>query len=59
MKNKIIKMRHNSLYTLTIDWFGESISKINQVSLKQAKSNLLLIVVSKVLTNLAINKFRA
>ena len=52
-------MRHNSLYTLTIDWFGESISKINQVSLKQAKSNLLLIVVSKVLTNLAINKFRA
>ena len=55
----MIKMRHNSLYTLITDWFGESISKISQVSLKQAKSNLLLIVVSKVLTNLVINKFRA
>ena len=25
MKNKMIKMQHNSLYTLTKEWFGDSI----------------------------------
>ena len=28
MKNKTIKMQHNTLYTLTKEWLGESIWKI-------------------------------
>ena len=40
MKNKMIKMQHNSLYTLTEEWFDDSIWKIKQESLKQANLNL-------------------
>ena len=40
MKNKMIKMQHSSLYTLTKEWFDDSIWKIKQESLKQANLNL-------------------
>ena len=57
MKNKMIKMQRNSLYTLTKEWFGDSIWKTKQVSLKKTKLKFSVIVVKKHLTSVLINKF--
>ena len=57
MKNKMIKMQHKSLYTLTKEWFGDKIWKIKQGSLKKTKLNFSVIVVRKILTSFVINKF--
>ena len=55
MKHKMIRMQHNSLYTLTKESLGDSILKIKQGSLKLTKLNLSVIVVSKILTSLVIS----
>ena len=52
-------MQHNSLYTLSKEWFGDSVWKIKQGLLKKTKLNLSVIVVSKNLTSFVINKFLA
>ena len=50
-------MQRNSLYTLTKEWFGDSIWKTKQVSLKKTKLKFSVIVVKKHLTSVLINKF--
>ena len=39
--------KHNRLYTLTKEWFGDSLCKIKEGSLKKAKLNFSVIVESK------------
>ena len=41
------KTQHNSLYTLTKEWFGDNLWKIKQDSLKKTKWNFSVIAVSK------------
>ena len=48
MKNKMIKTQHNSLFTLTKRWFGDSILKIKQGSLKKTKLNFQLLLQLKI-----------
>ena len=55
-----MKMQHTSLYTLTKEWFGDSIQKIKQGSLKKKYIYIYIfsvIVVSTNLTSFMINKF--
>ena len=53
-----MKMQHTSLYTLTKEWFGDSIQKIKQGSLKKYIYIFFsVIVVSTNLTSFMINKF--
>ena len=55
-----MKMQHTSLYTLTKEWFGDSIQKIKQGSLKKKYIYIYffsVIVVSTNLTSFMINKF--
>ena len=59
IKNKMIKMKHNSWYTLTKEWLGDTIWKIKQSSLKKTKLDFSLIVISKNLTSFVISKFPA
>ena len=47
MKNKMIKTQQNSLYKWTKGWFGDSLWKIKQGSLKKAKLNVSVTFVSK------------
>ena len=42
----MIKMEHSSSYTLTREWFGDSLCKIKQGSLKKVKPNFSVIVVN-------------
>ena len=49
-------MQHTSLYTLPKEWFGDSIQKMKQGSLKK-KFFFSVIVVSTNLTSFMINKF--
>ena len=50
MKNKIMKMQHDSLYKLTKEWLGDKRLKIKQGSLKKTKLDVSVIAVSKNLT---------
>ena len=48
IKNEMIKMKHNSWYTLTKEWLGDTIWKIKQSSLKKTKLDFSLIAISKI-----------
>ena len=47
MRNKMIKMQHNGLYTLNKEWFDDNLLEIKQGSLKKAKLSFLVIVLSE------------
>ena len=47
MRNKMIKMQHNGLYTLNKEWFDDNLLEIKQDSLKKAKLSFLVIVLSE------------
>ena len=47
MKNKMIKTQHNSLHKPNKEWFGDSLWKIKQASLKKTKLNVSVIFVIK------------
>ena len=66
MKNKMIKTQHNCLYTLTKEWFGDSLWKIKQGSAKKTKLNFSVVAVSRnkqssfdFICSIVINKFPA
>ena len=48
IKDKMIKTQQNNLYTLNKEWFGYSIGKIKQGSLKKTKLNFSVIVVKEI-----------
>ena len=56
MKNKMIKMQHNSLYTLTKEL---TVTVYEILSTEEKKLNFSVIVVSKNLTSFVISKFPA
>ena len=56
MKNKMIKMQHNSLYSLTKEL---TVTVYEILSTEKEKLNFSVIVVSKNLTSFVINKFPA
>ena len=58
MKTKMIKMQHNSLNTLTEEWFHSSLWKIKQAWLKKTKLNSSVTVVRKYLIRFVIKNFR-
>ena len=58
IKTKMVKMQHNSLNTLTEDWFHSSLWKIKQAWLKKTKINSSVTVVRKYLISFVIKNFR-